>query len=692
MFRLSKLRLSAALGIGSVLIVLIAVLAMALSSQRLLGRLAERQALTRAQLAAAGAREFLRRANEDVFSSAQVLAERPILQRLLQGQSWRQLEPVLQRFCATGAGDVCAVIAPGVEVSAGAPGSPAVAWPEVLAAVEEQGQRFVMAPQDGSAPITGAYLPSTADPQVRVVVLRRLQGPLLRSLRDQVGAEVRIINYSSYSAPPDDPYTTLHSMALSDGRYAATRLSNPDVYAATSMLSAVNGEIVGLIDVELPAAEFDSAVGALTRRLAIIAVVVLAIAGLGGVLYGRWLVRPVSELRNAADRIGRGNFSTAIPSSGMQEVSALAATMEEMRRNLVELTTALRRREAEASAVLGGVVEGVYAVDMDRRIRYANPQAARIVGREPQAMIGEFCGDVLRPELVDGRRPCEHDCPIVRAREQGSFRAVERLCGSNGAARTTVIQSAAPVDGQQVQVIRDETELEAVRRARDSVLANISHEFRTPLAAQLASIELLHDGVGNLTDAEQRELFANLERGVLRLMRLIDNLLESVRIESGQLGIRRNAVVAGDVVDEAAAFMRPLLAQRHQELRIDLPRDLPVISGDAQRLIQVFVNLISNASKFAPEQTPIRVSGGVNNGSLKLWVEDEGPGVAEADRGALFDRFSRASEAEPAAPGLGLGLWIVKSIVERHDGGIELTRTTDSRTRFVVTLPVGMPE
>jgi len=690
-FRLSNLKLSAALGIGSVLIVLIAVLAMALSSQRLLGRLAERQALTRAQLAAAGAREFLRRANEDVFSSAQVLAERPILQRLLQGQSWRMLEPVLQRFCATGGGDVCAVLAPGVEVSAGAQGSP-VSWQEVLAAVDEQGQRFVLAPQDGSAPITGAYLSSAADPQVRVVVLRRLQGPLLRSLRDQVGAEVRIINYSSYAAPPDDPYTTLHSMALSDGRYAAMRLSNPDVYAATSMLSAVNGEIVGLIDVELPATEFDAAVGSLTQRLVIIAVVVLAIAGLGGVLYGRWLVRPVSELRNAADRIGRGNFSTAIPSSGTQEVSALAATMEEMRRNLVELTTALRRREAEASAVLGGVVEGVYAVDMDRRIRYANPQAARIVGREPQAMIGEFCGDVLRPELVDGRRPCEHDCPIVRAREHGSHRAVERLCGSNGTVRTTVIQSAAPVDGQQVQVIRDETELEAVRRARDSVLANISHEFRTPLAAQLASIELLHDGVGSLTDAEQRELFANLERGVLRLMRLIDNLLESVRIESGQLGIRRNAVVAGEVVDEAAAFMRPLLAQRRQELRIDLPRDLPVISGDAQRLIQVFVNLISNASKFAPERTPIRVSGGVSNGSLELWVEDEGPGVAEADRGALFDRFSRASEAEPAAPGLGLGLWIVKSIVERHDGGIVLTRTADARTRFVVTLPVGMPE
>ncbi len=682
-----SVKLSAALGLGSIAIVLIAVLAMAVSSERLLGRQAEQQALTRAQLAAAGAREYLRRINEDAFSAAQVLAERPTLQRLLQEQSWRGLEPFLKRFCASTGGDICAVLAPGVEVSAG---GPPVSWGEVQQAVEEQGQRFVFAPRDGSAPVSGASLASAADPRVRVVVLRRLGGQLLRDLKDQVGAEVRILNYSSYTSPQDDPFTELHSHALSDGRYAAQRLASPDVYAATTVLPNVSGEVVGLIDVELPAAEFDAAVAALTRRLAIIALVVIAIAGFAGVLYGRWLVHPVSELRDAADRIGRGNFSTAIPPQGTQEVSALAATMEVMRRNLVELTTALRRREAEAQAVLGGIVEGVYAVDADRRIRYANPQVAKLVGREPERMVGEFCGDVLRPELVDGQRPCEHNCPILHARAQGTATAVEHLCLPGGR-RTTVIQSAAPVDGQQVQVIRDETELEAVRRARDTVLANISHEFRTPLAAQLASIELLHDGVGTLTDAEQRELFANLERGVLRLMRLIDNLLESVRIESGQLGIRRNAVVAADVVEEAAAFMRPLLAQRRQELRLDLSADLPVVSGDAQRLTQVFVNLLSNASKFAPEQTPIRVGGALAGDHIRLWVEDEGPGVAEADRSVLFDRFSRTS-SEPAAPGLGLGLWIVRSIVERHEGRIDLTRTEDGRTRFVIELPRGVAE
>ncbi len=156
------------------------------------------------------------------------------------------------------------------------------------------------------------------------------------------------------------------------------------------------------------------------------------------------------------------------------------------------------------------------------------------------------------------------------------------------------------VEGLQVQVIRDETELEAVRRARDSVLANISHEFRTPLAAQLASIELLREGLTSLRPEQQLELVRSLENGTLRLTRLIDNLLESVRIESGQLDIRRQSVALSEVVEDAHALIGSLLEQRQQTLEVTLPEDLPLIPGDKHRLTQVFVNLLANANKFAP--------------------------------------------------------------------------------------------
>lgn len=359
-----------------------------------------------------------------------------------------------------------------------------------------------------------------------------------------------------------------------------------------------------------------------------------------------------------------------------------------MRRNLVDLTGALRRREAEAQAVLGGIVEGVYAVDKDRTIRYLNPQAARLLGVTPEQAVGRFCGDILKPCNEDGRRPCDTNCPILQARTDGSAKAIEHLQVGSAEARTTVITSSGIVDGLQVQVIRDETELEAVRRARDSVLANISHEFRTPLAAQLASIELLLEGMETLEPTQQKELVQSLERGALRLTRLIDNLLESVRIESGQLNIRHQSVDLAEVVEDAQALIGSLLALRHQSLEVTIPEGLPFIDGDKPRLTQVFVNLLANANKFAPEGSIVRIGAELTDAGVLTWVEDEGPGPAAGESDAIFARFQRGSGEEPEPGGLGLGLWIVKSIIDRHAGTIALIRTAQGRTRFSVTLPI----
>ena len=372
-------------------------------------------------------------------------------------------------------------------------------------------------------------------------------------------------------------------------------------------------------------------------------------------------------------------------------MGALARTMEDMRRNLVDLTGTLRRREAEAQAVLAGIVEGVYAVDKDRTIRYLNPQAARLLGVTPEQAVGRFCGDVLKPRDVEGRRPCDFQCPILQARTDNSAKAIEHLRVGSGDPRTTVITSSGIVDGLQVQVIRDETELEAVRRARDSVLANISHEFRTPLAAQLASIELLLEGMETLEPAQQKELVLSLERGALRLTRLIDNLLESVRIESGQLNIRHQSVDLAEVVDDAQALIGSLLTLRRQTLEVSLPENLPYIDGDLPRLTQVFVNLLANANKFAPEDSIVRIGAEASDGYVLAWVEDEGPGPGSGETDAIFARFQRGSGEEPEPGGLGLGLWIVKSIIDRHAGTISLLRTEQGRTRFILKLPIEVP-
>jgi len=180
-------------------------------------------------------------------------------------------------------------------------------------------------------------------------------------------------------------------------------------------------------------------------------------------------------------------------------------------------------------------------------------------------------------------------------------------------------------------------------------------------------------------------------------MRLIDNLLESVRIEAGQLSIRQQPVQLLQVITEAQDLIAPLLQQRGLGVQIDEADLGVVVPGDAQRLVQVFVNLLANAAKFAPEGSTIRIGGraqepearrgGAAPAQMEVWVEDEGPGIPAGSAATIFERFQRGEGTEPEAPGLGLGLWIVKSIVERHGGSVRVERTAQGRTRFCVLLP-----
>jgi signal transduction histidine kinase len=678
-----KTKLSWLLAAINVLLVILVVGGISFSAVGLLRKLADSQGLVRVQLAGATAREELRRYSEDTLTAARGLAARATLKRMVTEETPNAVEIFLRRACQTASADVCAVTQGDTVIAQ----TSLVSWKEILAAHTEQGERFMAAPPEPMLPLLGAVAVLDGVDNYRVYVLRFFDANLAAKLTERAGLDVRLVSYRASVGKSSNAFTKLHSAALSDGNSSAARIDEEGLFASSFPVFASSGEAIASIETRLPAAELDASVSALVHRLWIIALILGALAVSAAVWLGKQVADPVRELTDAAARLGQGDFSTSIPVHGAAEVGVLSRTMEDMRRNLVDLTGALRRREAEAQAVLNGVVEGVFAVDKQRNIAYLNPQAARLLGVAAEDAIGKFCGDVLNPCKVNGARPCENNCPILQARDGAGVRAVEHLETAGGQPRSTVITSAAPVDGLQVQVIRDETDLEAVRRARDSVLANISHEFRTPLAAQLASIELLRDGLGSMDDAQRRELVMSLERGTHRLTRLIDNLLESVRIESGQLAIRRQSLTLGELIDDTVDLLGSLFEQRKQRLEISIPEDLPSFEGDGLRLTQVFVNLLANANKYAPENSVVRVGAQARANDIVAWVEDEGPGVPDAAQGSIFDRFSRGKAEEPEPGGLGLGLWIVKSIVERHGGSVNADRTGEGRTRFSVALP-----
>ncbi len=695
-----RLSLGTLLTLVNVGLVTAAVVCVVLAAAGLLRRLADEQSLARVGLAGSAAARAVERAGSELTTSAHLLGERPTLAQLILERDAPGLLDLLGRFRRAGRMSGCAVFVDGGLL---ARDGGAIPWDEIARPPHDPGYRFVAGPRPGTPLVLGAWSAVPSAPQAGVAVALVLDRDFAQAITRQVGLPVAILNRSE--ALQETPRGSLRARVLDAEEPVAERLDEAGLYLSVQPLRAPGGEIAGLVETSLSSAGVLPSQRRFLRSLFLIALVVGGLAALSSVLFARRLVRPLEALKGVTARIGLGDLSTPVPRVPGAEIGALASTMEEMRGHLLHLTAELRHRQAEAEAILTGIVEGVFSVDRERRIRYLNPQTAAFLGVRPEETIGRFCGDVLNPQGPGGVRPCEERCPIVHARFRGSARATEDLLLLSGERRSVVITSApaaddgngdpagtgAPFDSaRQFQVMRDETEVEATRRLRDTVLANITHEFRTPLSAQLASIELLRDRLPDLKTEEARDLILSLQRGTLRLTQLIDNLLESVRIDAGHDSIRRQPVALEDVIDEAVDLAAPLLALRDQTLNVDLAFPLPAVSGDAPRLVQVFVNLLANANKFAPAGSAIGIGGETRGAEVALWVEDEGPGLPPEAGDRLFERFMRAAGEEPRESGMGLGLFIVKSIVERHGGRVEAQdRGGAAGTRMCVILPAG---
>ncbi|GIK27236.1 MAG: sensor histidine kinase [Chloroflexi bacterium] len=236
-------------------------------------------------------------------------------------------------------------------------------------------------------------------------------------------------------------------------------------------------------------------------------------------------------------------------------------------------------------------------------------------------------------------------------------------------------------------------ELEAAKEWSDSqrsvqayFLANISHEFRTPLAGMQVTVELLRENAHRLPPEELDELLGALHLSIASMGQLIDNLLESSKIEADQLVLRRQSIEAEQLISEAARLVLPFLSRRRQQLTLDMPLEAPVVSADRGRLVQVLVNLIANASKYSPPGSTIDIGLARSGDTVRLSVSDRGPGIPEDKRDGVFKRFVRLGATASEDYGAGLGLSVVKAIVAAHGGVVGVDARPGGGSQFWVEL------
>jgi len=344
--------------------------------------------------------------------------------------------------------------------------------------------------------------------------------------------------------------------------------------------------------------------------------------------------------------------------------------------DLVHVAGQLRR-------IVDAAKDGILTTDAGGLITSANPAAEALFGQPAAALSGRPVAVVLPGVQLAGSS-------AARGAAGTELEGV-RPDGSRFPAELSV--SVVSSDGGRafVVIVRDVTDRKAAERMKDEFVATVSHELRTPLTALRGHVELVLEGEAGPVTELQRRFLQIATQSADRLGALINDLLDVAKIEAGRVLLRKELVDLVAVLREVSATFRVEADRRGLSFQEEVP-SLPHVVGDRDRLIQVFGNLVSNAIKYTRAGT-VGVSARATYGAVEVTVHDTGVGLTEEERRQVFTKFFRSRDRTGPDPGgTGLGLVIVKGIVEGHGGTLLVESEPGVGSRFRVTLPaVGAP-
>jgi PAS domain S-box-containing protein len=439
------------------------------------------------------------------------------------------------------------------------------------------------------------------------------------------------------------------------------------------------------IEVALPV---DDLIATENQALAVL-VASTGFVALAGMLVAAWFIRrmtrPLGQLTVIARAIALGDFIAPIPSfSGPLEVATLAGALQRSHAAMRQALNELAQARDWLNNLVQSIVEGVILFDVGGRVTFFSQGAEGLLGWSSSEAMGRPIDDLV--QMAEGGHLREQTPPPGQQRQwEVTTRANRPLTLAVTSARLAPLNSEP---AQTALVLRDITEEEAGRHLRAYFLASITHEFRTPLSTLSASLELLLSEDEALSAAEMRELLKPSYLSLLSLQTLIDNLLESSKIEAGRFTIRRQPMAFDQVIANARRIVQPLMERRRHDLLVHGVDGLPPIDADAAHLARVMVNLLTNAAKYSPIGEAIDVCGELLTDRVRIIVADRGPGIPTNERAQLFRRFVRLDDQTGEQYGSGLGLYVVKTTVEAHGGQVGVEERPGGGSRFWFELPL----
>jgi two-component system phosphate regulon sensor histidine kinase PhoR len=387
---------------------------------------------------------------------------------------------------------------------------------------------------------------------------------------------------------------------------------------------------------------------------------------------------PLSELFTAIQKVGDGDLQQRVPVKGDAEVAELVRATNTMVRNLGDTERQLRGSQIKVDSCVDAMTEGVMLLNAGGRITLANRAFSRMIGSDRE-LPGKTTLDIFRnPEL---------ETAIKAVLSGGHPRVVEIIPGAGRVVGAHIAGVPNPFGGVEsaVVVLHDLTEIRKAERMRRDFVANVSHEFKTPLTAIRGYTETLLGGA--LQDPKIAAEFLHIvERNARHLESLVSDLLMLARLEA-ELPASFDTVNVKGLVDEQLAQRQSVIAERNLRVLNDCPNI--ELYADRARLGTAVSNLIDNAVYYNRPSGEIRVSGAQENGSFLLSIADTGEGIPPSDLQRIFERFYRVDKARSRERGgTGLGLSIVKHAVESQGGSITVSSKLGAGSQFNIRLPI----
>ena len=441
--------------------------------------------------------------------------------------------------------------------------------------------------------------------------------------------------------------------------------------------------------------QVDLSVRELRERLLASWLVVLLVGGVVSFWFSQSFAARVDRLKSFAKRLAEGDFRPMLPDYSRDELAELAQALNETATQMDVSIASLSGERNRSSAILRSMVEGVAVIDAQERLVFCNQAFSEILNLDSAGTEGRTVIEVVRNSdllglirrALRGEEGLQSDIVtgIVQPRSFSVTAAPVKPLDA-----TPAPSASADRPSGAVVVLHDVTELRRLERVRQDFVANVSHEFKTPLTAIQGFAETLLAGAIDDPNANRRFLEIIREHA-MRLARLTDDLLKLARIEAGKLEVQFLPVVLDDLVESCTETT--LLKASRKQISLDnkVPSGLPAVLGDAALLHDVFQNLLDNAVQYTPPGGRITVEASAGPREATLTVTDTGIGIPLADQERIFERFYRVDAARSReAGGTGLGLSIAKHIVEAHGGRLWVESAVGRGSRFSFSIPLAL--